>query len=79
MTNPNLVIHNDELRYRFQNDNQISRLSGQWIDNNQVKNLDDKNYYVENIFDLNINFFKWLNTYDAPINLLVFFIFIYLI
>ena len=43
MTNPNLVIHNDELRYRFQNDNQISRLSGQWVDNNQVKNLDDNN------------------------------------
>ena len=42
--------------------------------NNLVENLDDKNYYIQNIFDLNINFFKWLNTYDAPINLLVFFI-----
>ncbi len=42
--------------------------------NNLIENLDNKNYYIENIFDLNINFFKWLNTYDAPINLLVFFI-----
>ena len=53
MSISNLVIHDNQLRFRFQNSEHSSRISGQWFDNKVLSELDIANQKkYESVFTL---------------------------
>jgi len=47
-----------------------------FVSNEKEIQINEDMYIAESLFDRNTSFFNWLNTYDNPIKLLIFFIFL---